>query len=142
MPIKYALPARSIVLCDFDMGGFRPPEMVKKRPVVVMAGRLPHRNELHTVVPLSGTPPPFDQCLYQCRLELEQPLPAPFAETVWWAKSDLITTVSFKRLDLFRSDREHGGRRKYLTNLKVTPEQLIDIQRAVLCSLGLGSIDF
>jgi uncharacterized protein YifN (PemK superfamily) len=141
MPIRFPLKARSLVLCDFDRGGFRAPEMVKKRPVVVMAGRLPHRNRLHTIVPLSGTPPPFDECLYQSRLEID-PLPAPYDEAIWWAKADMITTVSFDRLDLFRSARDPSGKRKYYTNLKVTEDQLKEIQRAVLCSLGLGSIDF
>ncbi|WP_198669160.1 type II toxin-antitoxin system PemK/MazF family toxin [Elioraea thermophila] len=56
MPILYPVAAGTILLCDDDTG-FRPPEMVKRRPVVVVSPRLPHRDGLATVVPLSTTAP-------------------------------------------------------------------------------------
>ncbi|WP_189411433.1 type II toxin-antitoxin system PemK/MazF family toxin [Neogemmobacter tilapiae] len=68
MPIKFPPARKSILICDFNMGGFQPPEMVKRRPVVVLVGRLPHRANLATVVPLSGTPPNHRGCDYQCPL--------------------------------------------------------------------------
>jgi mRNA interferase MazF len=121
MAIKYALSPRTIVLCDYDKGGFRPPEMVKRRPAVVLVGRLPHRDNLHTVVPLSGTPSHGD-CRYHCQIVLENPLPAPFAQRAWWVKADMVATVGFDRLDLFRTDRDQNGKRRYLTNLRVSEQ--------------------
>jgi uncharacterized protein YifN (PemK superfamily) len=135
MPIRYPVEPRTVVLCNYDMGGFRPPEMIKRRPAVVLVGRLPRRDNLLTVVPLSGTPS-HPECRYHCRIELERPLPAPFEQTVWWVKADMLATVGFGRLDLFRTARE-GGLRRYITP-KVTPQQFSDIQRAVLLALGLA----
>ncbi len=67
-------------------------------------------------------------------------LPEPFDETIWWVKADMIATVSLERLDLFRTGRDQYGRRKYLTNLKVSEGQFGDILTAVRHALGL-SID-
>ena len=118
------------------MGGFRPPEMVKRRPAVVITGRLPRRNNLHTVVPLSGTPSD-ERNLYHCRLELPAPLPEPFGETIWWVKADMIATVSLDRLDLFRTGRDQHGRRKYRTNLRVSEDHFALIKTAICHALGL-----
>ena len=123
MPIKYALSPRTIVLCDYSKGGFRPPEMVKGRPAVVLVGRLPHRDNLHTVVPLSGTAS-HDACRYHCQIVLDDPLPEPFAQRAWWVKADMVATVGFDRLDLFRTARDQNGQRRYLTNLRVTETTL------------------
>lgn len=119
------------------MGGFQPPEMVKRRPAVVITGALPRRNNLHTVVPLSGTPSDPAN-LYHCKIELTAPLPAPFDETAWWVKADMIATVALHRLDLFRTERDQYGRRKYLTNLRVSEEQFTRILNAVRYALGLN----
>jgi len=136
MPLKYPVVPRTILLCDYSLGGFRPPEMVKRRPAVVIAGRLPRRNNLHTVVPLSGTPSE-ERNLYHCRIELPQPLPAPYDETVWWVKADMLATVGFERLDLFRTERDQQGKRKYLTNLRVSEQQFEAIMVAVRHALGI-----
>lgn len=135
--MKYSVRPRTIVLCDYNAGGFRPPEMVKRRPAVVLMGALPGRPNLHTVVPLSGTPSPPDR-LYHCRIELPAPLPHPFSETVWWVKADMIATVSLDRLDLFQTQRDQYGKRRYLSNLKVSAEQFERIHDAVRHALGRG----
>jgi mRNA interferase MazF len=136
MPLKYPVAPRTILLCDYSLGGFRPPEMVKRRPAVVIAGRLPRRDNLHTIVPLSGTPSD-ERNLYHCKIELPAPLPAPFDETVWWVKADMLATVSLERLDLFRTERDQQGRRKYLTNLRVSEKQFEQIMIAVRHALGI-----
>jgi uncharacterized protein YifN (PemK superfamily) len=110
--------------------------MVKRRPAVVITGALPRRNNLHTVVPLSGTESD-PRNLYHCKIELAAPLPAPFDETVWWVKADMIATVSLERLDLFRTDRDQYGKRKYLTNLRVSDEQFARILDSVRHELGI-----
>ncbi len=90
MPIQFPVDRKTIVLCDFDMGGFRPPEMVKRRPAVVLVGRLPNRSNLATIVPLSGTPAAAG-CDYQCEITLEQRLPAPFdGQLEWWVKAGWV----------------------------------------------------
>jgi len=137
MPIQYPVARRTIVLCDYGMGGFREPEMVKRRPAIVFSPRLPHRDGLCGVVPLSGSEP-SRPVPYVVRVKLAQPLPAPFAESVFWAKCDMIATVAVQRLDLFRLPRENG-RRKYL-HPKVDVEAFEAVARGVLHGLGLGHL--
>lgn len=136
MALKFPVKPRTILLCDYSLGGFRAPEMVKRRPAVVIAGALPRRNNLHTVVPLSGTEAD-PRNLYHCKVELLEPLPAPFDETVWWVKADMIATVSLERLDLFRTERDQYGKRKYLTNLRVSESQFSQILYSVRHALGI-----
>lgn len=136
MALQYAVRPKTILLCDYDAGGFRPPEMVKRRPAVVLVGALPKRGKLLSVVPLSGTPSDPD-VRYHCRLELTRPLPAPFDETIWWVKADMVATVAFDRLELFRTGRDQYGRRKYLTDLRVSDEHFTQIKQAVRQALDL-----
>lgn len=135
MGLQFPVSPRTILLCDFDMGGAQPPEMIKKRPAVVLVGRLPRREGLVTVVPLSGTESdPRNE--YHCRIEFDEPLPHPFPQTVWWAKADMTAAVSMRRLDLFRTARDHTGSRKYITSLKVSEEIFETIKAAVRKGFG------
>jgi len=134
--MKYPVKAKTLLLCDYSMGGFRPPEMVKRRPAVVLVGAIPGRTNLHTVVPLSGTESPAS-CKYHCKIEFDAPLPEPFGETVWWVKADMVATVSLDRLDLFQTARDQYGKRKYLSNLRVSDEHFEVIRAAVQHALGL-----
>jgi mRNA interferase MazF len=134
MPIKFAVAPGALVLCNYATG-FRTPEMVKRRPVVVISPRLPHRDGLCTVVPLSTTPP-HSAVAYQCRLEIHPALPPPFSDSVCWAKADMLATVSFERIDLFRTERDSAsGRRRYL-HPKVTKEDLARIRECVMMAIG------
>ena len=81
-------------------------------------------------MPLSGSESDARNA-YHCRIELPEALPEPFAETVWWVKADMIATVGFARLDLFQTKRNHTGKRKYLTGLKVSEEQFDMIHNAI-----------
>ena len=56
MPITFYPRPGSVLICDFN-SGFKEPEMVKKRPVVVVSPWARRFTELFTVVPLSGTAP-------------------------------------------------------------------------------------
>lgn len=135
MAIKFSVPVGTILRCDFSRGGFQPPEMVKARPAIVVSPRLPHRDGLCTVVPISGEPPEHD-VPYVIRLEFDPPLPHPFTYQVAWAKCDMLATVAFARLDMFHTAREHG-RRKYL-QLKLSPGDLSRITAGTLNALGIG----
>jgi uncharacterized protein YifN (PemK superfamily) len=138
LPIEHPVDRKTIIICDFDMGGFKPPEMVKRRPSVVIVGRLPNRSKLATLVPLSGTPAP-PNCDYQCAITLTERLPPPFdGQLEWWVKADMLATVSFARLDLLRTGRGQDGRRTYLKP-KVTETQFDQIRATILRALRFKS---
>jgi mRNA interferase MazF len=54
MGIQFAVAPGIILLCDYSRGGFQAPEMVKRRPAIVISPRLRHRDGLCTVVPVSS----------------------------------------------------------------------------------------
>jgi uncharacterized protein YifN (PemK superfamily) len=55
MTLTYHPRVGQILICDFN--GFKVPEMVKARPVMVISPRLPHRNDIVRIVPISLTAP-------------------------------------------------------------------------------------
>lgn len=137
MAIQYPVAPGTILLCNYDTG-FREPEMIKRRPAVVISPRLPYRDQLCAVVPLSTTPP-LKEVLYQCRIVPPVPLPPPFDASAFWAKADMAATVAFHRLDLFRTDRDQTGKRRYL-HPKLSTEDMQRVQCCLLHSLGLGGL--
>ena len=137
MAIQFPVAPGTIVICDYSTG-FRPPEMVKRRPAVVVSPRLPYRDGLCAVVPLSETAPSH-AVAYQCRIELTHDIPG-FEGLVKWAKADMVATVALTRLDLPRTERNRAtGQRKYL-NMKLTAAQLQEVRNCMLHGLGLGSL--
>lgn len=136
MPVQFPPQQRTILLCDYSRGGFRPPEMVKRRPAVVLSPRLPCRDNLVALVPLSGSAP-RPEVPYVVRLELPEALPEPYAEAVWWAKADMVATVALDRLDLFRLARGPEGRRRYITP-RLSPEAFATLRTGVLQGLGMA----
>lgn len=134
MALLYAVPPGTIVLCDYNTG-FMPPEMVKRRPALVVSPWLAHRDDLCTVVPLSQSAP-SRTVSYQCLITLEQPLPYPFPYATFWAKADMLATVGFRRLDLFRTERDQYGKRKYVQP-KVSEEGLNRVRHCIKIALGL-----
>jgi uncharacterized protein YifN (PemK superfamily) len=82
---------RMILMCDFGRGGFAPPEMVKRRRIVVL--RVFPR--LALVVPLSATEPTPERT-YHAKVE-----PAGYRTLTVpvWAKADTLAHVSLERLD-------------------------------------------
>lgn len=135
MPIQFPVARSTILLCDYNTG-FREPEMVKRRPVVVVSHRLPRRDGLCTVVPLSTTPPPAPGLAYVHELNLNPALPDPFGKPLMWVKADMLATVSFGRLDLFRTARLPDGKRKYL-HPKVPATDMAAIERCICVALGI-----
>lgn len=120
--------------CDF--AGHVAPEMIKRRPVVVLAS---HRRNarLVAVVPLSTTrPEPIEEHHFRLR---QNPLPEASAAEVW-AKCDMVTVVSTERLDLVRTGRRlPGGKREYLV-VRIGQDQFDEIRRGVASALGLTSL--
>jgi mRNA interferase MazF len=136
MPIRFAPPQKSILLCDYSMGGFIAPEMVKKRPALVVRQRPRHADGLCTVVPLSTSEPAHEEPQV-IRLELERALPAPYDQMVCWAKCDMVATVCFARLDLFRTERAPNGKRRYFHG-KVGDDDFRRVQQGILHGLGMS----
>ncbi len=126
MPINLHPHAGTLLMCDFS--GFRPPEMTKIRPVVVITPRLPHRDHLCTIVPLSLTAPTHPQPYHVKLSRNYNPLEKPELEV--WAKCDMLVNIGLWRLDGFKV-----GRRKWEIP-KISPEDLQSIKFGVLAALG------
>ena len=133
MAIQFHPEQGTILICDFQ--GFKAPEMVKRRPVVVVSPRLHRRGNLCSIVPLSTTPPQ-QMAPYHFRLHTTPALPAPYDADFHWVKADMIYTVSFSRLFLPFDGKDEGGNRIYDVRV-VDQADLLQIQQCVLHGLGL-----
>ncbi|MBK1624547.1 type II toxin-antitoxin system PemK/MazF family toxin [Afifella marina] len=115
--------------------GFRVPEMRKRRPAIVVSPPLPGREQLCTIVPLSTTRPRTLQP-YNCILELDPPLPFPYAQPTMWVKADMIICVAFHRLKLLDRGKNNQGERDY--DIRVLPaEKMEEIRECIRRSLGM-----
>lgn len=125
MPLLYQPATGSVVMCDF--AGFVVPEMVKVRPVVVLARHRQNR-QLVTIVPLSTTQPTtMEKHHHQLSTN---PLPGK-AHVVCWAKCDMLATVSLHRLD-----RCKVGKRQYVVP-SISPQDFAAIKAGVAAALGI-----
>jgi mRNA interferase MazF len=127
----------SILTCNFDEG-FKVPEMVKNRPVVVISSKITSRKGLCTVVALSTTPP--EQIMpYHCQIDISPPLPSTFKSNGIWVKGDMIYSVGFHRLDLILQGKYSSGKRNYYYNT-LSDIQLKQVQACVLHGLSLSHL--
>lgn len=137
MGLQFPPKVGTVVICDYR--GNIEPEMVKERLALVVSPRLPHRDKLCTVVPLS-TSPPQRNIRYQCRIELPIEAPAPYAGKFKWAKADMFSTVCFDRLTLPYTDRDpNTGKRKYL-QIIIDDAELKKVTTSLLYALGLDPL--
>jgi mRNA interferase MazF len=115
MPLTIVPDAGDVLICDFNTG-FKPPEMVKVRRVVV--------------VPISKTPPLTAMgchCKFPPRsYEFFDPI-----ESVW-AKADLVTCVAHHRLDRVKINGRYS-------RAVIRRDDLQRVRRAVLHALGMES---
>ena len=137
MALLYHPKVGTIVLCKYEPG-FVVPEMVKRRPAIIISPRLRQRGGLCSVVPLSQTAPNKVQD-YHYELVLDRPLPRPWDSPSYWVKSDMIATVGFHRLHLIGIGRDQEGKRKYLTKT-ISNEDLTNIRACVLRALGMSHL--
>lgn len=136
MAIQFHPQRGTILICDFT--GMREPEMVKRRPVVVISPRLRNRGNLVAIVPLSTTHP-GDTYPYHFRLQIEPPLPAPYADQVCWVKGDMVYTVGFYRLFLPQLGKDASGKR--ISDIRVLDSGVMSkIAACVLHGLGLDAL--
>lgn len=126
MTIEFYPRQGMVLICDYDTG-FSPPEMTKKRRVVIVSEDDHNKYGLCTTVPFSTTPPGSVQP-FHVRFEpkrytfLHQELPT-------WAKCNMINTVSAARLDRILV----GG--QYLSP-RLEKEDLLRIYKAMLTVFG------
>lgn len=134
MALKFHPERGMVVICTFD--GFREPEMVKRRPVIVISPRMRHRSGLCTVVPLSTTEPQPAQP-YHHRITVNPPLPAPYDAVRMWVKADMLYTVGFDRLSMPHFKTSTGR-----TNIQHVIEgfDLLQIERCILHGIGMSSV--
>ncbi|HEY7644420.1 MAG TPA: type II toxin-antitoxin system PemK/MazF family toxin [Hyphomicrobiales bacterium] len=136
MPIREHPYTGSVLMCDFT--GFREPEMVKKRPVVVLSPKIAARPGLCTVVALRDTAP-VPKLAYHCQIDIHPALPDGFNSEGVWVKGDMIYAVGFHRLDFIRIGKSESGKRMYHFQ-PLSPENIKKIRECVLKGLGLSAL--
>ena len=138
MGLQYPPKMGEVLVCDFvkaednSLRGFVIPEMVKRRPVVVLSST---SYKLCIVAVLSATEPrPLRNWHYE--LTWTSPLPSPYdKEITCWVKGDHIYTVSYERLALFFAGKDAKGKRIY-DKRYLLPEQLEEVKKAVNAALN------
>jgi uncharacterized protein YifN (PemK superfamily) len=126
----------AVLRCDYEPG-FKTPEMIKRRPVIVVSPRLRNRDGLCTVVPLSGTQP-SKVMPYHCQVVFDPPLPPPYDSGSHWVKADMIATVGFHRLYPLVMGKDQYGKRKY-DNRLIDKDKLQEIHACIRHALGMES---
>lgn len=132
MAITFVPNAGTVLMCDFT--GFIPPEMTKVRHVVVLSPRgrsVNIQNGTCLVVPFSTQPP-----IHREPYHLLMPAGVyPFfrADKEVWAKANLITHVSFARLDRVIVGNRH-------THAALNSDDFKLIKQGVLHAVGLGML--
>jgi len=125
----------SILLCDFSEG-FKRPEMIKKRPVIVLSPKIKARPNLCTVVSLSTTAPnPIMP--YHAQIDIFPPLPEYYASNNLWIKGDMVNAVGFHRLHLIGTGRGSNNQRIYYYD-SLSPQQMEVVIHCVLRAMGLS----
>lgn len=120
-----------LLRCDYQMHASpQPPEMLKNRPVVVIAQRSP---ELCVVVPLSTSEP---VPIYTFHHEMDVSKFPEHLRNRCWAKCDMISTVAYWRLNRYYKQDQYG-KRKYI-EYRVASEDLAAIRKGIVIALGLG----
>jgi uncharacterized protein YifN (PemK superfamily) len=117
-------------MCRFD--GLVPPEMIKRREVVILS-KNPNNSKLVTVVPLSTTQP---LAISRSHVQIESNhLGNTIEHQKIWAKCDMIYTLSVSRLDFsYRKSRRKG---RQALKYRLDETEMVAIKRAVAYSLML-----
>ena len=130
--VQHPMPG-TVVRLDLSEG-FRPPEMTKRRPAIILSPPLPGRQQLCTVVPLSTTAPKSPRN-YHMQVAFDPCLPRPYTAPKMWVKADMLQTVAFHRLRLLFVGMS-GGQRTYDIRV-LDAETMISVRNCVRAALGL-----
>lgn len=140
MAINYHPRPGQILMASFEKG-FKPPEMDKRRPIVVLSPPMTGRPGLVTVVSLSSTPPdpimPYHMTLPKAAL----PQVGLFQKKETWVKGDMVYALGFHRLDQIQLGKKdpQTGKRVYF-NRRLGRDRMREIYTCVLESLNLGHL--
>jgi mRNA interferase MazF len=135
MAITFHPKQGTVLICDYS--GFVLPEMIKRRPVVIVSPTSRKQQQLYTIVPLSTTKPVPIEAHHHKMNPLS--LPGEYAEEETWAKCDMIATVSIARFDRIKLGKDVNGKRQYVTH-HVIKEDLDAIIKGLLKALGLATL--
>ena len=127
MPITFHPRPGTVLICDFSTG-FQPPEMVKRRHVVVVSPRRRHHSGLCLVVPFSTVAPNPVEAFHHVISVGTYPFFHPHRDV--WAKGDMLTCVAFRRLDRVLLNGHYVAP-------SLRPDDFTAIQRAVLAALEI-----
>lgn len=128
----------SVVTVDYSMGGFKEPEMVKRRLAVVVSPKISARPYLCTIVPLSLSRPEKTMP-YHKQIRVPFDLPKEWGDHDRWIKGDMVNAVGFHRVDLLRLGKDDTGKRVY--QMSVLPDDMMNVVRkCVLHGLGLSAL--
>lgn len=130
MAIKYSPKIGALLLCDYR--GSMSPEMDKKRPVVVLASV---SDRLCVVVPLSTTEP-CQKRSWHYHVYLPDPLPAPYDSEYMWAKCDMVSVVSYTRLQIPHRGKNADNKRIY-DNKNLKEHDLKEIKKCIAAVLSI-----
>jgi len=129
-----------ILMCDFSEG-FKVPEMIKNRPVIVLTPSIKGRNELVTVVALSTVKPPTVMPYHYMISRNSMPQIGVFQKNDTWLKGDMIYTVGFHRLNLIRLGKHSSDGKRIYFSQRLGRDQMKSVYSCVLHGLNLGYLD-
>ena len=137
MAITFHPAPGTILFCDFSTG-FKEPEMIKRRPVVVVSKSTQGRGDLVTILPLSTAVPEPVRDFHYLVPKRSLPMIGDFQKSDSWVKGDMICTVGFHRLDMVALGRVEGKRTYYKQRLG--REQMSEIYQCMLHGVGFGNL--
>ncbi len=137
MSITYHPRPGQILMCAFPKG-FKEPEMVKNRPVVILTPAMTGRPNLVTIVGLSSVRPDPVRDFHLLLPKASLPMLGDFQSKETWVKGDMIYAVGFHRLNLIRlGTHDVDGKRHYFKSRLGRP-RMRKIYTCVLHGLNLG----
>ncbi len=136
MGLKFHPKSGCIVTVSFQPG-FKEPEMIKRRPAIVLSPAIKARVGLLTIVSLSTTPPKFVMP-YHYELDIPFELPRGWSNKCW-VKGDMVNAIGFHRTDLLRIGKNKDGSRKYQT-ATLPDDEFRKVRQCVLHGLGMSRI--
>ncbi|HUX81253.1 MAG TPA: type II toxin-antitoxin system PemK/MazF family toxin [Halothiobacillus sp.] len=133
MALRFHPQPGTIVICDYK--GFEAPEMIKRRPAIVISPRFRDRLGLCTIVPCSTTVPK-NIMPYHYEITLDQPMSEAYPSIKQWVKCDMLATVGFSRLSLPHNGKDSQGKRLYV-DIVIPSRDLDAIRQSVMHAIGL-----
>ena len=138
MALQYPPKIGNLLMCDFS-DGFKEPEMIKARPVIVLATGGNSAMGTVTVVPLSTTEPDPKLDHHEILDSKSLPKHRLFTHKTSWIKGNMVYSVGLHRLSLIATGRDSSSKRSYI-NHRIDENALKVVQKCVLCGLNLPEL--